>query len=327
VQRKDNLSCVLVGIDEAGFGPLLGPLVVSATVWQLPTARSGDSLWEMLCEAVTPRVDRRDLRLAILDSKRLFAGRRTLAPLERAALVTLAAVGQPVKTFHQMLKTVAPGTIDKLNAYPWYRGFDFDLPLSDQTGDVPTRANSLRRAMRHQHIVLKQVMSKPLLTLDYNRLVSATGNKSRVIMDLVFRIVDRVMRCFSQRYLRFVCDRLGGRTRYRGPLMTAFAEHQLQITEESQTRSAYRLCRDERICDIEFVTKGEDHCMATALAGIYSKYLRELFMHAFNRSWAQRVEGIKPTAGYFVDGQRFLNDVADVLGPLNIDRSDLVRTR
>lgn len=33
---------ILIGMDEAGYGPNLGPLVVAATAWQVPAALSGD---------------------------------------------------------------------------------------------------------------------------------------------------------------------------------------------------------------------------------------------------------------------------------------------
>ncbi len=45
----------LIGTDEAGYGPNLGPLVISATLWQVPDGVQGDDLFELLCGAVAPR--------------------------------------------------------------------------------------------------------------------------------------------------------------------------------------------------------------------------------------------------------------------------------
>jgi hypothetical protein len=36
-----------------------------------------------------------------------------------------------------------------------------------------------------------------------------------------------------------------------------------------------------------------------------SKYVRERLMSEFNRFWAERVPGLKPTAGYPADAVRF----------------------
>ena len=43
---------VLVGIDEAGFGPLLGPLVVSSSTFSLPHNLLTTDLWQILRNSV-----------------------------------------------------------------------------------------------------------------------------------------------------------------------------------------------------------------------------------------------------------------------------------
>ncbi len=50
---------IVVGIDEAGYGPLLGPLVVSAAVFQMPDQLVGKNLWDMLAGSVTAKASRR----------------------------------------------------------------------------------------------------------------------------------------------------------------------------------------------------------------------------------------------------------------------------
>ena len=36
----------LLGTDEAGYGPNLGPLVISASLWEVPEGVRGDDLYE-----------------------------------------------------------------------------------------------------------------------------------------------------------------------------------------------------------------------------------------------------------------------------------------
>ena len=38
----------LIGTDEAGYGPNLGPLVISATVWEAPDGVGGEDLFGRL---------------------------------------------------------------------------------------------------------------------------------------------------------------------------------------------------------------------------------------------------------------------------------------
>lgn len=109
--------------------------------------------------------------------------------------------------------------------------------------------------------------------------------------------------------------------------MTALDGYELQILEESDTRSSYRLVRGERRCEIDFVTRGETRHFPIALASIYSKYVRELYMYVFNRYWSGRVAGLKSTAGYYTDARRWLHDVGEAVGVDGASREALVRIR
>jgi hypothetical protein len=60
---------------------------------------------------------------------------------------------------------------------------------------------------------------------------------------------------------------------------------------------------------------------------VYSKYLRELYMHVFNRYWSGQIAGLRATAGYYSDARRWLNEAAVELERRSIDRSMLIRQR
>lgn len=317
---------VVVGIDEAGFGPLLGPLVVSSTMFQV-----GDDahtcLWDGLSAVVVREPKRGDARLAIADSKALFAGRKSLAPLERGVLIMLRAAGERVQRFSELLSRVAPECLGELREYPWYDGADFDLPLDADTGDVGTRGAPVRREIDRAGVRVLALRSRVFVEGAYNRLVGATRNKSRVLLSGVLSLVDQALRGTDDPHVRVVVDRLGGREFYRQPLMTAFPDWDMQVMIEDADRSGYRLRRGGRILDVEFAVEGERRALPTALASMLSKYVRELFMHAFNAYWSSLVPDLKPTAGYYTDAQRFLRDVDRTLTRLNIDRRRLVRER
>ncbi len=318
---------ILAGIDEAGFGPTLGPLVVSGVAFRVPDDHLDGCLWDTLQVSCTSTVRKSGRRLVITDSKKLHRGGEGLGALERTALVMLAAGGHRPDTFRTLLDLVSPGAGDQLNAYPWYGGTDLALPLDPVTGDVGTQANAVRLDCEAQDVVPAGVFCEPVPVGVYNRLVRNTRNKAVVLLGLALRVVDRVMRSAPQERIRVFVDRLGGRTHYRPALTTAFPGYTLRILEESSTRSAYQLDQTAQCFEIEFVTRGDAKRFPVALASIYSKYLRELHMHAFNRYWSEAVPGLRPTAGYYTDAKRWLQEASAELKHRSVDRTLLVRER
>ena len=105
----------------------------------------------------------------------------------------------------------------------------------------------------------------------------------------------------------------------------------LTIEAERDGYGDYRLAppppSDATPARVVFVEKAEAACLPTALASMLGKYLREMLMRRFNAWWAARVPGLKPTAGYWQDGQRFLVDVEAVRRELGVPDRVLVRSR
>jgi hypothetical protein len=265
--------------------------------------------------------------LTVADSKKLFRKRADLSALERPALVMLAVAGHRPRNWRALLETLAPHAADPLNRCPWYAGRDIDLPLSDGVGDIGTRANAVRRNMVDNRVELLGVFCEPVLEEQFNHLIRMTNNKAAVMLSIALKVIDRVLRCAPDQRVRLCIDHLGGRVRYRDALQTAFPEFELQILEESPGRSAYRLANASRICRVEFAVGGEDGHFPIALASVFSKYLRELYMHLFNDFWSRHSNSLRPTAGYYSDARRWLDEAAPQLDRLGIDRATLVRAR
>ncbi|MCB9850914.1 MAG: hypothetical protein H6817_09460 [Phycisphaerales bacterium] len=317
---------IVAGIDEAGYGPLLGPLVASAVAFEVPDEHAHGDLWELLAESVCRAPSRRDSRLPIADSKKLFQRSAGIASLERTALVMLHTAGRKPHTLSGLLDVVAPGVADDLRTYPWYAPFDPELPFGTDAADIATRANAVRRNAEQQSVGLRAVYAEVLPEGHFNRLVDQTNNKATVLMRLVLKLVQRVTQRFDAG-LRICIDRQGGREHYVEKLMTFFQGAKLRIVEESAARSAYELTLGQRSFTIEFLVEGETHQLPIALASVYSKYLRELLMTGLNAYFAERHKTLKPTAGYYTDAQRFLGDIETVVRNEQLDRAMLVRSR
>lgn len=317
----------LIGIDEAGFGPLLGPLVVSGTVFRVDDSALDQCLWTALRQTCTQNTSRTANKLPIADSKALHRGADDLSPLERTAHVMLAVAGHRPATWRELLTLASPDSIDGLLEYPWYSSADAPLPVSQGVGDIGTRANAVRKNCAEAGVTFAGVCSEVLWEGQYNKLVRSTRNKSTVLVGRMLRVLRRALRLSAERRLRVFVDRLGGRSHYREVLAVEFTGFDLQILEESDTRSAYRLTDARHEIDIEFLVEGEKQHMPIALASVYSKYLRELSMHTFNRYWSAIASDLRPTAGYYSDAMRWLNDAAPLIERMSIKREMLVRER
>lgn len=334
--RSAMPTATVVGIDEAGYGPILGPLVVSAVAFDvplsilksLPEPAAGPDFWHLLRASVSSKLRKRDARLAIADSKKLHQRRATgspWAPLERAVLTFLGLDGQGPADLAGYLGRVAPDALGALHSYAWYQDLAMRLPHAVQPGDLATQRHAIARDLAAQGIRFRGAWVEVLPEGHYNKMVGATHNKAVVLFGLTVRLIQRVAEHVGPFPLGIWIDRQGGRTNYLRPLMTAFADAQFEVLEQSDARSGYRLTRPSATWVVRFVQGGEEHHLPVALASLFSKYTRELMMTCFNAYWASHVDDLQPTAGYYQDGQRFLADIAEACDRLKIDRGQLVR--
>lgn len=81
---------LLIGMDEAGYGPNYGPLVVGATVWEVPDDPREIDLWRAFAGIIEQTAPVGDSHIQIADSKQVYNPAKGLVNLERGVLRALA---------------------------------------------------------------------------------------------------------------------------------------------------------------------------------------------------------------------------------------------
>ena len=321
---------ILAGIDEAGFGPVLGPLLVSATAFSLPAEMAGQSMWQLLSSAVARKPSKKSSRLAIADSKKLYSSQKEnpLANLERGVLAMLAARDIRVPDLGRLLAAVSPGALRTIENYPWYNAKSLPLPRAIGPATAELDANNLLSAMKQAGVEGPVAMrSEVVFEGDYNRLVQATDNKSTVLFDTVCRLLMYLWEITAGQDMKIVVDRQGGRWYYLDRLQRIWPDGKFKVLDESENVSAYRIFDGRRTVEIVFLVEAEDQHLPVALASMMCKYLRELFMGLLNEYWAKVLPGLAPTAGYHVDGNRFWKEIVPHVQQMGINEAWLYRSR
>src|ERR1700733_10422249 len=96
-----------IGIDEAGYGPNLGPFVMTAVSCRLPDDLAEADLWQTLSAGVR-RERAKDDRLLINDSKMVYSASRGLAELETTVLSFLSEAHAPCLRSAEVLAHLCP---------------------------------------------------------------------------------------------------------------------------------------------------------------------------------------------------------------------------
>ena len=319
----------LAGIDEAGYGPVLGPLAVGLSSFRISAAGDGD-LWRRLAGAVAREVVATGPPggLPVLDSKQLYRSGQDLAPLETVALAfSCFFSGTLPKNAGEFLELHCDREGLELKRYPWYRDSlpSLPLPLRADADTILRSVERLRLRAVAAGVEPLLLRLRLLLAGEFNRLTRRAGSKARVLFDQNASLIDELVR--HHRPARILSDRHGGRKRYGDLIESAFPLARMKVLSEERERASYLVGKPEDGFELTFQVKGEQHGLEVALASIMAKYARELFMAAFNLHFARLVPGIRRTAGYYTDGHRFLNDLEQAGAFPSDDRELLVRCK
>lgn len=331
---------IVAGLDEAGYGPKLGPLAVGWVAFEVPTPRREigprvelPCLWEKLAAVVRREGNGDASKLWIADSKEIRPRKDGLKQLELALLACVAT--HPV---YRAPGAAAPGTLAQLlealgqpaaryAAIRWYGDLaQVRVPAYSWSGEVAARALRLSECFARTKVGFAGAGVRVLDELIFNERVNAAQNKAAVLGDTLVDLV-RQLRASFVGPIDLVCDKQGGRNMYAQLLGRAFPGCPVAVDYEEPELSRYRLQTPQGQLRVTFRPEAERTSLPVALASMMCKYLREVFMERLNAWFKAHVPGIEPTAGYGSDATRWIADVHDALPRLGVPLDALVRCR
>jgi len=323
---------VFVGLDEAGYGPLLGPLTYGYAAFRCE--RGEGPTWTRLAAAVSADKGAAATRLVVNDSKEVFdRTARGRARLEATALAFLAArqggLG-PVRTGRALVGCAPAGLApddEELRHHPWYGALPEALPVHVAAEALEAHQARLGAALAEGGLAVVDAGVRVVPVRALNAAFERHGNKGAAHFALGGAVLSALFERFGGEGLDVTCDRLGGRMRYGAQLAGLFPWADVQALREDPEWSEYAVHIGARHMRIRFVEKGDRRWLAVALGSCLAKYARELVMEAFN-AWFQRLDAsLAPTAGYVQDGRRWLAESAEARKRAGVWLDVLVRSR
>jgi ribonuclease HII len=297
-----------VGIDEAGYGPNLGPLVMTAVVAEGPGEQEPD-VWRDLDEGVARAGDPSG-RLWVDDSKAILRHPSGRVRLEATCLALLAAArGAVPGTTAELLAAVGAGTPDDAELTAWLGGDAAKAAPSPAGPDVAIHAGTGRAPFEGASWRVVGVHAVVVGPARFNAALTQTDSKARVHFAAFARLMDGLWAAAldteSARVTHVRSDKHGGRHFYYESLLDAFPDVWIDRGPEGPALSRYTIRAAGRRLELCLQPRADAEDGLVALASIVSKTLRERWMDVFNTYWTARIPGLRPTAGYPGDAQRF----------------------
>lgn len=262
---------LVIGTDEAGYGPNLGPLTVGASCWLAPNRRTSTSedaprapllaflpdaaaqdetrdpgfFPDALNDALSPFTGNVKNAFPLVDSKKLFGATRALSTLERPFMIAQTLAGIDAADFRTLLERLKADASDPLP--PWEIDANLALPTDPKTlrASLDDSLEAVRRRLDATRTRLLLLAARRVQPREFNALDDRLSLKSAIIAEittsLVVETLERALGDAAPDRALVLCDKLGGSARYAATLKKRFQCDDVKILREGRDASVYRL--------------------------------------------------------------------------------------
>lgn len=270
---------LIIGIDENGLGPVLGPLVVTASVFEAETY-DPEHFWKTAEEG-----------LVADDSKRIFL-KSKMKTAEEATLTWLKAFRIASGTYATLVDEVVISS-------PFQRPCPMVPAYCAPSGTpLPVFSKPERHLLDGRERLIEQGITP--LTFRAHMLcpgmfndATSNGDLNKFALDcrLMLSLIKTIGTTYEGEVLA-LCGKVGSTKKY-GSWLKASGIGLWTAEEESAAVSTYRIVPYGRV---SFIRDGDASHLPIAVASMVGKYLRELAMRDLNMLFAS--QNIRPASGY-----------------------------
>ncbi|MDB4976093.1 MAG: hypothetical protein JWN48_4434 [Myxococcaceae bacterium] len=302
---------IVVGVDENGLGPVLGPLVTTAVSFEI--ARYSPE-----------RHATRGRALGIDDSK-ATAGFGQMALAEGLALALVeqlyGALAPDVDALFECLLLDKPAALQQpCPAATRAQCWSSELALPCFGGDV-SHGREMLRGLLEAGLRPVHVQSALACTGSLNTRLRAGQSRVEVDLELMERLVlDARAACGQE--VRAICGMVGGIRNYPAR-MRHFPRASLKPLRARHGSLAFEV---EQVGHVRFEIDADARHLPVALASMVGKYIRELWMQRQNRFYRAHDQTLEDVSGYHDPvTRRFIAASAALRLSLAIDEGCFVR--
>lgn len=222
---------ILIGMDEAGYGPNLGPLVVAATAWhvehcepdspknvralsrstratqgrfqtavlnprsEIRNPKSETDLYRRLRKIVARSPS--DRRVPIADSKALYNPATGLRHLERGLHAVLLAMQQQLSCWSSIVEYCGADPDSHHRHACWPEDFDCTLPIHAEPQELARLGARFARACDAEGVRPLVIRARLIFPKQFNELVDHFGNKATALSHITIALLREVMDCVT----------------------------------------------------------------------------------------------------------------------------------